>query len=207
MSTIGVFVEAFQCPLYPRKRTSVEPVAMSALCQKQTAPRGSEGMGLSDHLVCFSKHRWRNRYSEFFGDRKFDNKLERLHLLDGNLGGLLTIENHVDKISGALEHRLQLRSVRHETLACEIFPERVYRHSFEQRIEEFRIAGYERISANINSVHRPATGRKYFDASGDILLFPDFSEYADGEFFLARQLPDLSDLHPNVRAGSIAKDT
>jgi len=28
-----------QCPLYPRKRTSVEPVGMSAKCQKRTRHR------------------------------------------------------------------------------------------------------------------------------------------------------------------------
>jgi hypothetical protein len=32
----GHRIRSAQCPLYPRKRTSIEPVAMSALCQKQT---------------------------------------------------------------------------------------------------------------------------------------------------------------------------
>jgi hypothetical protein len=29
-------IEVCRCPLYPQKRTSIEPVAMSALCQKET---------------------------------------------------------------------------------------------------------------------------------------------------------------------------
>jgi hypothetical protein len=29
-------IEVCRCPLYPQKRTSIEPVAMSALCQKRT---------------------------------------------------------------------------------------------------------------------------------------------------------------------------
>src|SRR5262249_43823560 len=32
--------ELKECPLYPRKRTSIGPSAMSALCQKRTLPFG-----------------------------------------------------------------------------------------------------------------------------------------------------------------------
>ena len=40
-----------RCPLYPQKRTLVERVGMSALCQKRTLCGATKATGLFDHLV------------------------------------------------------------------------------------------------------------------------------------------------------------
>src|SRR5215831_11241548 len=47
-----------QCPLYPQKRTLIERVGMSALCQKRTS--------LNDRVCPGDESRW-NRDSKFFG--------------------------------------------------------------------------------------------------------------------------------------------
>src|SRR5262249_26295475 len=54
-----------QCPLYPRKRTSVECPGMSALCQKRLILRCSK-TALFDHLVSELLHRKWNRQSKRF---------------------------------------------------------------------------------------------------------------------------------------------
>src|SRR5262249_55923501 len=55
----GHFVKSGRCPLYPQKRTLVERVGMSALCQKQTfkvlgrAARSGERPGLTELVLNF----------------------------------------------------------------------------------------------------------------------------------------------------------
>jgi len=78
----GYFTKSDQCPLYPKKQTLIERVAMSALCQKRTL------LASFDHLVGAGKKcRWYDE-AERLGRLKIDRQLilvRRLHRQIGRL--------------------------------------------------------------------------------------------------------------------------
>src|SRR5215467_9492372 len=81
-----------QCPLCPRKLTSVDASSMSASCQKrtytpqQTAP-------LFDHLVGNGEQRWGDGNAEHPGRVVVDDKLELGCLHDRQVRRLGTLED------------------------------------------------------------------------------------------------------------------
>src|SRR5215470_9688058 len=83
-----------QCPLYPQKRTSVEAVGMSALCQKQTFCTAAR-MLLFDHLVSAQQRRCRHTQSERLGALEIKHELEFRSPFEGQVGGMGALENPV----------------------------------------------------------------------------------------------------------------
>src|SRR5215467_14192494 len=70
-----------QCPLYPQKRTLVERVVMSALCQKRTHAVQQLRL-LLDHLIGASEQCGRHVEAERLGSLEIDTEVEMRRLLE-----------------------------------------------------------------------------------------------------------------------------
>jgi len=80
------------CPLYSRKRTLVERVGMSALCQKRTSRY------LFDYLVSAQQERLRDRQAECLGSSQIDDEFKLGRLFNWKVSGLRSLENLVDNV-------------------------------------------------------------------------------------------------------------
>src|SRR5215469_10559779 len=89
-----------QCPLYPQKRTLVERVGMSALCQKRTL-----SSFLFDYLIGANKQRRRNVKTQRLRRLEIYDHFEFSRLLDWYLRRLFALENLVDVESYSLKHQ------------------------------------------------------------------------------------------------------
>ena len=82
------------CPLHPKSDRNAALPLMSAKCHYATLPR------LFDHFVGEHKQVMRNGEAECLGRLQVDDEIEFGRLLDGNVGGLLAMQNHVGHIGG-----------------------------------------------------------------------------------------------------------
>jgi len=82
-------------PLFPRKQTSVDASAMSALCQKQTHAL-QQTTALFDHLVGSREQRRRHIKAQHFRRFRINDQLEFVGLLDRKIAGLFTFEDAID---------------------------------------------------------------------------------------------------------------
>jgi hypothetical protein len=72
MSAFGGKADMPECPLFPRKQTSIGASAMSALCQKRTL--------LFDHLVGNRKELRRHVQAERFGGVEINHQFDLCRL-------------------------------------------------------------------------------------------------------------------------------
>jgi hypothetical protein len=80
------------CPLFSRKRTSEARTAVSALGQFRNSCTAAKSV-LFDHLIGAREQGWRHFQSERPGRLEVDDHLEFRWLHDGEITGLLTLEN------------------------------------------------------------------------------------------------------------------
>src|SRR5262249_35211991 len=76
-----------RCPLYPRKRTSPNAIAMSAMCQKRTSSH------LFDHLVGGDLQGLWQRDAERFGSFEVEDQLNFYGLLDRQVTRLFPLKD------------------------------------------------------------------------------------------------------------------
>src|SRR6516165_5656945 len=82
------------CPLYPRKRTFVERVRMSALCQKRTHAL-QQTVSLFDHVIGALPQEQRHVEAERLSAFQIDHQLELVRSLDGELARFCALEDAV----------------------------------------------------------------------------------------------------------------
>src|SRR5262249_18325868 len=98
-----------RCPLYPQKRTLVERVGMSALCQKQTLSYSF------DQIVGAALQRHRNGEAERLRGLEVDDELDFRGLLNRQIGGLFAFEDAAGVDADLAKQLRNIGSIAHQT--------------------------------------------------------------------------------------------
>src|SRR5215469_11109514 len=117
---------ANRCPLYPQKRTSVEPVGMSALCQKRTFCAAAQ-KPLFDHLVGGNEQVGRYIEAKCLGSLEIDSRLEPCRSLNWQISWFVTTQDAVDIRGSQPKQVVLIGPVRHEAAGHDEGLERVDR--------------------------------------------------------------------------------
>src|SRR6516164_5949183 len=150
------------CPPYPQKRILLTPIAMSALCQKQTF-RTAARISLFDHLVGERKQVRRHRETERFRGLDIDHQFELGWLHHWQIRWLLPSEDAASVTADLMIRPGKVSVVTHQTARRGELTPFVYsgnRILCGERHERFALRGEERIGRNEKRTSRLSNKRR-----------------------------------------------